>query len=144
MNLWSTHYNTDHDRDAKVTKTIYDPSPAGFKVPGGRAFTGFAKAGHPSQWLDGSQFLGDNDDTYNGWLITQPSGASIFIPALGWKEYNYSYPSSYIRINADYGYWQALVDFETGMALIGRRYDFFSEGRAPHHFGYSVFPIADK
>lgn len=144
MNLWSTHYNTDHDRDAKVTKTIYDPSPAGFKVPGGRAFTGFAKAGHPSQWLDGSQFLGDNDDTYNGWLITQPSGASIFIPALGWKEYNYSYPSSYIRINADYGYWQALVDFEAGMALIGRRYDFFSEGRAPHHFGYSVFPVADK
>jgi hypothetical protein len=49
LDLWDLG-NTDAGdivlRDNTVVKTIYDPSPAGFKMPPGNAFTGFTKSGN--------------------------------------------------------------------------------------------------
>lgn len=47
-NFWNAAQNVqDNNADDQATavKTIYDPSPAGFMLPGGRAFTGFTTTG---------------------------------------------------------------------------------------------------
>ena len=46
FNLWSTNNTTYGYNDNYVAKTIYDPSPAGFKLPASNAFTGFAANGN--------------------------------------------------------------------------------------------------
>lgn len=53
-NLWSAN-NTDYDfYENEVVKTIYDPSPAGYKIPLNKAFTGFTTTG--GQAHSSSQF----------------------------------------------------------------------------------------
>lgn len=46
-NLWNTHCKTTGPADDMATaiKTIYDPCPAGFMLPAGRAWTGFTSTG---------------------------------------------------------------------------------------------------
>ena len=44
-NLWSADNNVYTANDNLVVKTIYDPSPVGFKLPAGNAFTGFTTTG---------------------------------------------------------------------------------------------------
>ena len=43
FNLWSAGNTAIGPNDDDVIKTIYDPSPAGFKMPAPNAFTGFAR-----------------------------------------------------------------------------------------------------
>ena len=47
VNLWSMEYVDYKDADHSV-KTIYDPCPAGFKIPEEKAFTGFTTTGKKS------------------------------------------------------------------------------------------------
>ncbi|SEG79917.1 hypothetical protein SAMN05216253_1731, partial [Bacteroides thetaiotaomicron] len=44
-NLWSADNNVYTANDENVIKTIYDPSPVGFKLPPGNVFTGFTTTG---------------------------------------------------------------------------------------------------
>ena len=44
-NLWSADNTTTGYNDNSVVKTVYDPSPVGFKMPAPYAFTGFVKTG---------------------------------------------------------------------------------------------------
>lgn len=44
-NLWSADNNVYTTNDENVIKTIYDPSPVGFKLPASNAFTGFTTTG---------------------------------------------------------------------------------------------------
>lgn len=53
--MWSADYvgkanghSKDKYNDYVVVKTIYDPSPAGFKMPASNAFTGFTETGENS------------------------------------------------------------------------------------------------
>lgn len=55
FNMWSADYvgkanghSKDKYNDYVVVKTIYDPSPAGFKMPASNAFTGFTETGENS------------------------------------------------------------------------------------------------
>ena len=45
FNHWDAACNAFGASDNEVVKTVYDPSPAGFKVPNGRVFTGFTTTG---------------------------------------------------------------------------------------------------
>ena len=64
-NLWSADNNVYTANDENVIKTIYDPSPVGFKLPPSNAFTGFTTTGEYVSTL--SQINGEWDSSLKGW-----------------------------------------------------------------------------
>ena len=85
-NLWSADNTTSGYNDNPVIKTVYDPSPVGFKMPASNAFTGFTADGNNGGTMnvDGT----DNSQTYqnnfghNFWTSSSKT-ATIFFPASG-------------------------------------------------------------
>lgn len=64
-NLWSADNNVYTANDENVIKTIYDPSPVGFKLPASNAFTGFTTTGTSSG--NGYKVNGTWDSSLKGW-----------------------------------------------------------------------------
>ena len=75
-NLWSADNNVYTANDENVIKTIYDPSPVGFKLPPSNAFTGFTTTGNYSS-LKGWNFYTDSS-----------KNKTIFFPASGYRRYS--------------------------------------------------------
>ena len=65
-NLWDID-NTAWDKDSPVAKTIYDPCPAGYHVPGLSTFTGFTQGGGNSPELAGGNIADANGDGAVTW-----------------------------------------------------------------------------
>ena len=113
-NLWSAnnHYTAN---DENVIKTIYDPSPVGFKLPPGNVFTGFTTTGTSASTF--SEINGTWDDSSKGWNFYTDSSKSktIFFPASGYRSYSNG------GANAVGGYgccWSAVpYDYITGRYL---------------------------
>ena len=59
INLWSTNNNKFDGSVRDGKKTIYDPSPVGFKVPDAYAFEGFSLTG--AEWNNGYTFIANNN-----------------------------------------------------------------------------------
>ena len=59
INLWSTDNNKFDGSVRDGKKTIYDPSPVGFKVPDAYAFEGFSTTG--AEWNNGYTFIANNN-----------------------------------------------------------------------------------
>jgi len=59
INLWSTDNNKFDGSVRDGKKTIYDPSPVGFKVPDAYAFEGFSLT--DADWNNGYTFIADNN-----------------------------------------------------------------------------------
>jgi len=59
INLWSTDNNKFDGSVRDGKKTIYDPSPVGFKVPDAYAFEGFSTTG--AEWKNGYTFIANNN-----------------------------------------------------------------------------------
>ena len=59
INMWSANNNKLDGSIRNNVKTIYDPSPVGFKVPDAHAFMGFKKEN--GVWSNGYTFKVDND-----------------------------------------------------------------------------------
>ena len=87
-NLWSADNTTTGFNDNHVVKTVYDPSPVGFKMPASNAFTGFTANGQDEGTMnvDGT----DNMQTYynnfghNFWTSSSKT-ATITFPASGYR-----------------------------------------------------------
>ena len=87
--LWCVGYTfasaeADNYCNYKVIKTIYDPSPVGFKMPPPRALSGFSTTGESptttSQWNATSTVV----TTYNGFYFKTGYGSeTMFFPATG-------------------------------------------------------------
>ena len=84
-NLWSADNNVYTANDENVIKTIYDPSPVGFKLPPSNAFTGFTTTGEYVSTL--SQINGEWDSSLKGWNFYTDSSKNktIFFPASGFR-----------------------------------------------------------
>ena len=84
-NLWSADNNVYTANDENVIKTIYDPSPVGFKLPPSNAFTGFTTTGENVSTL--SQINGEWDSSLKGWNFYTDSSKNktIFFPASGFR-----------------------------------------------------------
>ena len=91
-NLWSADNTTTGFNDNAVVKTVYDPSPVGFKMPASNAFTGFTSDG---QYQSGAANINANG-TADSWdkfsaayghnFYTNGSKtATIFFPASGFR-----------------------------------------------------------
>lgn len=76
-NLWAAECNMFNDKTRETsTKTIYDPSPVGFKVPVLQSVRGLTKTGYGT--TDTAQINGTYDADVKGWYFncTDENGAS--------------------------------------------------------------------
>lgn len=126
-NLWSADNNVYTANDENVIKTIYDPSPVGFKLPPGNVFTGFTTTGGSTS--TSSEINGTwSSSSLKGWNFYTDSSKSktIFFPASG-----YRYRSNGMVSNvSSYGfYWSAVPSSPT-------------KGRYLYFYSSSVLPLS--
>ena len=139
-NLWSADNTTTGYNDNPVVKTVYDPSPVGFKMPASNAFTGFTANGQNGGTMnvDGT----DNWQTYqnnfghNFWTNSSKT-ATINFPASGSR---YSDVGSLKDVGNDGYYWSA-VSFVT---YYGCRLGFSSGSVYPQSGGNRSSGIAAR
>ena len=85
-NLWSVDNTVYTANDNPVVKTVYDPSPVGFKLPPGNVFTGFTTTGGSTS--TSSEINGTwSSSSLKGWNFYTDSSKSktIFFPASGYR-----------------------------------------------------------
>ena len=138
-NLWSADNTVGSFNDNAVVKTIYDPSPAGFKMPASNAFTGFTTNGKNGGTMN------TNGTWDYGWnfnnKITSPD-ATVYFPASGWRDYG---DGSLFGVG-NYGYsWSAVP---LGMASYGcylyfGRWHVYPRGFDNRSYGFSVRPVSE-
>ena len=90
-NLWSADNTAPGFNDNPVVKTVYDPSPVGFKMPASNAFTGFTADGQNAGTMnvDGTDNLQtyQNNSGHNFWTSSSKT-TTINFPASGYRHYN--------------------------------------------------------
>ena len=85
-NLWDANNRNRFPNDNSVVKTIYDPCPAGYKMPPGNVYTGFTTTGNNISTA--SQF--NVQQPWNkGWNFYCNSSRTetVFFPASGFRHY---------------------------------------------------------
>ncbi len=136
QNLWSADNNVYTANDNLVVKTIYDPSPVGFKLPASNAFTGFTK--RSGTMYNPAQINGTWDDSSKGWRFYTNSvkDKTIFFPASG----RYNYFSGVLRAVGSGGwYWLAVPGNQTNGYILGfNRTDVSSAGSIGRGWVYGV------
>ena len=124
-NLWSADNNVYTANDENVIKTIYDPSPVGFKLPPGNVFTGFTTTGGSTS--TSSEINGTwSSSSLKGWNFYTDSSKSktIFFPASGYRYYSNGGASSV----GSYGCcWSAVPYYQSN----GRYLNFYSSLVSP-------------
>ena len=142
-NLWSADNTTEGFNDNSVVKTVYDPSPVGFKMPASNAFTGSTTTGRVS--INQSQLNVDgtsdwqtyqNNFGHNFWTSSSQT-ATINFPASGYRVYddgslNYV---GYVGI-----YWSAVSNF----TYDGCYLYFFSGNVNPQYYHYRAQGVAAR
>lgn len=135
-NLWSADNNVYTANDENVIKTIYDPSPVGFKLPASNAFTGFTTTGEYVSTL--SQINGEWDSSLKGWNFYTDSSKNktIFFPASGYRYYS----NGGARIVGGFGACWSAVPYTQ---YSGRGLSFYSSSVYPlsnlsRAYGYGV------
>ena len=127
-NLWSANNNVTTYNDNTVVKTIYDPCPAGFKMPASNAFNGFI------QGFQGGPF-------FNTWLTNRDN--LLYFPALGVLA-----EGSIVYYYGSNGYyWTAGSGTSyTGCSLyfvMGGSTTIYSHDKSSRYAGLTVRPIED-
>ena len=146
-NLWSADNTTTGYNDNSVVKTVYDPSPVGFKMPASNAFTGFTTTGQNSSTQ--SEFNVDrisdwrtfeNNFGYNFWTSSSKT-ATIHFPAPGYRNY---IGGSLAGVSSYGFYWSAVPDDARYGCYL---YSFWSNVNPLFYnyraWGFSVRPVAE-
>lgn len=135
-NLWSANNTQITANDDPVVKTIYDPCPAGFKLPAGNTFSGFTTTGQSTSTV--SEINGTWDSSKKGWNFysgPNKTGTQIFFKVSGWRRGEMSDVGSY-------GYcWSAIPNGQSN----GHYLIFGSSGVGPlsntyRTYGFGVHP----
>ena len=124
-----------------VVKTIYDPSPVGFRMPGRLAFTGFTTTGESSFNVAEFNVSGDWEKGWNFNTNATASTATIFFPAIGSRTANTG--GIYGKYSRGY-YWSAIPTYESSSSCL----DFTNRDIKPFNvlnsvLGGSVRPVAE-
>lgn len=139
-NLWSMENTTTGWNDDAVVKTIYDPSPAGFKMPASNAFTGFTTNGQNNRGTKNVSGAWDNGWNFNN-RISSPD-ATVYFPASG---YRYPYYDGSLSAVGSYGsYWSAAPLITNGGCYLAFRHsDVTPQGAGTRSYGFSVRPVSE-
>lgn len=148
-NLWSINNTSpggDNSGDNNpVIKTVYDPTPVGFTVPGGNAFTGFTENGmnRGQKNVDGT----DVQATFNAKMghefwTNSNKDETIFFPATGYMDSGIGVLGQYKKQG---NFWTALpASFSNGTALgfsVGS--DVYPRVGNMRTYGFAVRPAAE-
>ena len=136
-NLWSADNTKTSYNDDPVVKTVYDPCPAGFKMPASNAFTGFTTNGQSG----GPNSSGTWDYGYNfNNKISNPD-ATIYFPASGFR---HDYFGSLYDVGYKGHYWSAVARGRDDANLL-----YFDGGTVDPQvyrrraYGFLVRPVAE-
>ena len=141
LNLWSMGNTVTGYNDNAVVKTIYDPCPAGFKMPASNAFTGFTTIGNdtstPSE-------INKNGGWDNGWnfnnKISSPD-ATVYFPASGFRHYQ---GGTLGHVGLGARYWLAVpYSTDRGGALNFYQFNVAPKGGETRSYGCAVRPVAE-
>ena len=143
-NLWDAGQGGTGDHE--VVKTVYDPSPRGFKLPNRNAFTGFTSDGNSQSsasniygdWVgaSGEQPAGRNFSTTHS-----TSDKTFFIPASGYRGSS----DSQLTDVSSYGFYWSAAPYN---ATYGYSLYFSSSYVSPQDYnyrayGFSVRPVQE-
>lgn len=107
-NLWDAACTSTGNSDNNVVKTIYDPSPIGFKMPNGNTFTGFSIINNANGIVKFTRYSGDSTgvgfpmsgyrDSSDGSLGYVGSSGCVWLSSAYSQKYAYflSVHSSYV------------------------------------------------
>lgn len=129
-NLWDAACTSTGNSDNDVVKTIYDPSPIGFKMPNGNTFTYFSESNVVGSFANGWKFKRYSGDT-----------VGVFFPASGSRSGSYDsidVPGSrgYVWLSSAYSKNRAYYfSFSPDYVLL-----LHDSGRA---YGFSVRPVQE-
>ena len=137
-NLWSMDNTTTGFNDNAVVKTVYDPCPAGFKMPASNAFTGFTTNGQNGGTMN-TNGAWDNGWNFNN-KISSPD-AIVYLPASGCRG---GYDGSLYRVGNG-GYCWSAVPYNSGSGcyLGFRQWDVYPQGSYSRSNGFFVRPVSE-
>ena len=134
--LWNVGED-DNDVDFEtITKSVYDPSPAGFRLPETAAFTGFTQDGANNGTPNGTW-----SNTTNGYTFTTNS-VDTYWQACGFRSYT---SGSLLHVGSGGLYWSASPYSNTYGCHLG----FYSSEVTPQNHsqranGFSVRPVSEQ
>ena len=141
-NLWSMENTTIGFNDNRVVKTIYDPCPAGFKMPASNAFTGFTTTGGKTETESQFNINGAWESGFHFNNKISSPDATVYFPASGYRNskdgslfgmgYFGYYRSAGPSNDAGYGYYLRFFPSEVSPQQRDLRSD-----------GFSVRPVRD-
>ena len=136
-NLWSADELNPGFNDNPVVKTIYDPCPAGFKMPASNAFTGFTTNGQNVGPMNVSGTW-DNGWNFNN-KITAPD-ATVYFPASGKR----SRSDGSLTVDS-YGYYRTAHanTVDGGCYMVFGESSVIPQDGDSGVYGFSVRPVAE-
>ena len=147
-NLWSADNTVTGDsnvgNDNPVVKTVYDPSPVGFKMPANNAFTGFTADGKNdgTKNVDGTDDLQTFSDNFghNFWTSSSKT-ATINFPASGFR---FSNGGSLTDVGRSGYYWLAVPGSSSnGCDLLFHSFNVRPLSDDARSFGFAVRPVSE-
>ena len=147
-NLWSADntvtggWNVGNDN--LVVKTVYDPSPVGFKMPANNAFTGFTADGKNdgTKNVDGTDVKQtfSNNFGHNFWTSSSKT-ATINFPASGFR---FSNGGALNDVGNGGYYWSAVPNgLNNGCDLLFHFFNVVPLSNDARSFGFSVRPVSE-
>ena len=147
-NLWSADNmvagSLNVGNDNPVVKTVYDPSPVGFKMPANNAFTGFTADGKNdgAKNVDGTDDLQtfSNNFGHNFWTSSSKT-ATINFPASGFR---FSNGGSLTDVGRSGYYWLAVPGSSSnGCDLLFHSFNVRPLSDDARSFGFAVRPVSE-
>lgn len=142
-NFWNSSATISSPQNDPTVKTIYDPSPVGFCIPPGDAFTGFTKTGAESS--DSGDFNVDGTFDY-GWTMycnpNNPGDGTIYFPATGARKSD----GGGLTEVGTVGYYATskINDFETSYGIKFTSTSIDPQSTPSRGRGYNVRPIREQ
>lgn len=147
-NLWSADNTviggSNVGNDNLVVKTVYDPSPVGFKMPANNAFTGFTADGknEGTMNVDGTDVKQtfSNNFGHNFWTSSSKT-ATINFPASGFR---FSNGGALNDVGNGGYYWSAVPNgLNNGCDLLFHFFNVVPLSNDARSFGFAVRPVSE-
>ncbi|MFA6762944.1 MAG: fimbrillin family protein, partial [Bacteroidales bacterium] len=125
--------------DNPVVKTVYDPSPAGYCLPPGNAFTGFSTTGNNTRIASEFNVSGSWDKGWNFYCGLNKTGATTFFPASGNRS-----SSGAVVVIINYGFcWTTVYNQDAVWILYSSSEDVQPKQLYRKPWGVAVRPVQE-